>query len=59
MMGKMKQQWHWHQKALILLVLDCLAIAVVYFGALYIRFDFVFKNIPREFLDSYMHSILI
>lgn len=44
----------WVIKALALAFLDICAVACGYFFALYIRFDFVYRNIPEIYLDGYI-----
>ena len=47
------------RKRLLIITLDILAIAVSFFLALWIRFDFRFGMIPREYLFTYLNSIFI
>ncbi|MCD8371578.1 MAG: polysaccharide biosynthesis protein, partial [Clostridiales bacterium] len=45
---------HWEMIALGLMVYDALAIAFSYFFGLWLRFDFRFTTIPREYLDAWL-----
>ena len=47
----------WLQRALIIGVLDVLCIAGSFFLALWLRFEFRFSAVPREYLDGYLHTI--
>lgn len=47
----------WMKRAFILLFLDVISILVSYLAALLMRFDFIFSNIPREYLDGYFWSM--
>ena len=47
----------WMKRAFILLFLDVISILVSYLAALLLRFDFIFSNIPREYLDGYFWSM--
>ncbi len=44
----------WIIRALMLAFVDIWTIAIGYFLALYIRFDFVYRNIPEIYLDNYI-----
>lgn len=45
------------KKVLTLALVDTLSIGVSYFLALFLRFDFVFSNIPEEYLAGYLQSM--
>ena len=45
------------KKVLTLAFVDTLSIGVSYFLALFLRFDFVFSNIPEEYLAGYLQSM--
>ncbi|MCI9074223.1 MAG: polysaccharide biosynthesis protein [Dorea sp.] len=45
------------QKAAVIAFLDILFVLASYLLALLLRFDFVFSNIPREYLDGYLWSM--
>lgn len=47
----------WMQKAAVIAFLDILFVLASYLLALLLRFDFVFSNIPREYLDGYLWSM--
>ena len=47
----------WMQRALLLAVADVLSILLAYFFALFLRFDFIFSSIPREYLTGYLWSM--
>ena len=51
--------WEWKKRALILGVLDILTVLVAYFFALLLRFDFTFSEIPPEFIQGYLDSMII
>ena len=46
-------------RIIALILLDIMAIIVAAFGAIYIRFEFSFSNIPTEYLVRFEHIILI
>lgn len=46
-------------RIIALILMDIMAVLVASFGALYIRFEFSFANIPREYLIIFEHIILI
>ncbi|MGN1158262.1 MAG: polysaccharide biosynthesis protein [Agathobacter sp.] len=50
---------HWQQVTIYLVIYDIVAILVSYFGALWLRFDCRFQQIPEEFLLSYLRFIPI
>lgn len=50
---------HWHVISMWLMMFDVAAICLSYFGALWIRFDCHFQEIPREYFRSYYYYILI
>lgn len=47
----------WVERAILLAFLDGLIVLFAYFAALFIRFEFVFSNIPRQYLVGYMWSM--
>ncbi len=47
------------QKAVLVALLDIFSIAVSFFMGLWLRFDFRFNSISKQFLDGYLSSILI
>lgn len=44
-------------RIIALVVMDILAVVISSFGALYLRFEFRFNEIPREYLDRYEHIL--
>ena len=49
----------WRILSLLLVLYDFIAIHCAYFMALWSRFDFVYSQIPNEYLTSYRHFITI
>lgn len=47
----------WVKRAIALAFIDGLSILVAYLAALFLRFDFIFSAIPREYLDGYAWSM--
>ena len=47
----------WTQKAAVIAFLDIMFVLASYLMALLLRFDFVFSNIPREYIDGYLWSM--
>lgn len=47
----------WLRRALVIGVLDALFIASSFFLALWLRYEFHFTEVPREYLDTYLHTI--
>lgn len=47
----------WIQRAVLLAFIDAMVIMVSYLLALLLRFEFVFSNIPREYLEGYVWSM--
>ena len=47
---KKRGDYIWMKRAILLLFLDIVSILVSYLAALLLRFDFIFSNIPREYL---------
>ena len=45
---------HWKIIAFYLFMYDIFAINFSYFLGLWMRFDFYFSNIPREYLDAFL-----
>lgn len=50
---------HWKVVMMFLMIYDCLAVAVSYFVALWIRFDCQFSLIEKKYLQAYYHTIVI
>ena len=48
---------HWHKVTACLVLYDLVAVCVAYFGALWLRFDCRYSEIPTEFLNSYLKFI--
>ncbi|MCM1540463.1 MAG: polysaccharide biosynthesis protein [Blautia sp.] len=46
-------------RIIALILMDIMAVIVASFGALYIRFEFSFANIPGEYITKFEHIILI
>ena len=44
-------------RALVLVFLDVVLISVSYFMALILRVDFIFSNIPREYIQGFIWSL--
>ena len=55
---KKRGDYIWMKRAILLLFLDIVSILVSYLAALLLRFDFIFSNIPREYLEGYFWSML-
>lgn len=49
---------HWKVISILLVCFDIVAIAVSYFLALLLRFDFRYGQIPNEYLNEYLYTIL-
>ena len=56
---KLRGNWEWKKRVLILAILDVLSVLVAYFFALLLRFDFTYSEIPVEFIKGYKQSMLI
>lgn len=56
---KLFQIEHWKMITFYLMVYDVLAVAISYFGALWIRFDCAVSVIPRNYLNAYYKFIPI
>ena len=56
---KRVQLEHWHIIRAGLVVYDTIAICAAYFLALWLRFDCQFSEIPDNYLDPYLQTILI
>lgn len=54
---KKRGDYIWMKRAILLLFLDIVSILVSYLAALLLRFDFIFSNIPREYLEGYFWSM--
>ena len=50
---KKKSVEHWHLITLLMMSVDFLLIHAAYFLALWIRFDFVYSNIPKLYFKAY------
>ena len=50
---------HWKIVSLLLAVYDYIAIVLIYFFALWVRFDCTYSVIPKEYVTGYFHSIFI
>ena len=46
------------QRSFILLIFDAISVAVSFFLALWVRFDFKFNMIPDNYLTTYRHTII-
>ncbi len=57
--GSKKGVRHWIVVAVFLTVYDMLAIHAAYFLALWMRFDFVYKDIPKKYFKPYIQTITI
>ena len=51
------QRMQWKSRAMILVFIDILSISASYFAALLLRFDFIYSNIPAEYLEGYIRSL--
>ena len=49
--------WKWLARAMLISAVDALSIAVAFFAALWIRFDFHINIIAQHFLDGYANTI--
>ena len=56
---KIKRLEHWQMIAILLMICDFLAIHLSYFLALWIRFDCVFSEIPKGYLNAYRSFITV
>ncbi|MDD2981590.1 MAG: nucleoside-diphosphate sugar epimerase/dehydratase [Hespellia sp.] len=54
---KVKPDLLWVERAVIMSFLDIIIIMVSYCAALFLRFDFVYSNIPEQYLDAYLWSM--
>ena len=54
---KKRGDYIWMKRAILLLFLDIVSLLVSYLAALLLRFDFIFSNIPREYLEGYFWSM--
>lgn len=52
-----KKGIQWIHKAMLLAIADMLIVAVAYYAALLLRFDFVYSNIPGEYITGYLWSM--
>lgn len=52
-----KKRLQWIHKAMILAVADMMIVAVSYYMALLLRFDFVYSEIPKEYIIGYLWSM--
>ena len=56
---KFQNNREWKERAFLLGMMDFLSVAVIYFFALMLRFDFSFTDIEQRFIDGYLRSILL
>lgn len=49
----------WGKRAYLLMFFDVMMIALSQMVALWIRYDFIFSNISKEFFDNYLHYLAI
>lgn len=54
---KRKLDHVWVKRAIALAFIDALSVLAAYLAALFLRFDFIFSAIPREYLDGYVWSM--
>ena len=54
---KKKKIEHWQIITFLLVIYDIVAISLSYFLALFLRFDFKFVDIPRNYLNEYLWTI--
>lgn len=52
-----KKSLQWIHKAMILALADMMIVAVSYYMALLLRFDFVYSEIPKEYIIGYLWSM--
>lgn len=52
-----KKGLQWVHKAMLLAFVDILSVAVSYFVALMLRFDFMFSHIPKSYIEGYIWSM--
>ena len=45
---------HWKNIAILLMCFDAGSILVSYFTALFLRFDFIYSAVPKEYLDKFI-----
>lgn len=57
MSNKKTKDYTWMQRALLIVFMDVLAVLVSYMLALFMRFDFIFSAIPRQYLEGYIWSM--
>lgn len=57
MSNKKTKDYTWMQRALLIVFMDVLAVLVSYLLALFMRFDFIFSAIPRQYLEGYIWSM--
>ena len=50
-----KKLEHWQILSILLFCYDFIAVQLAYFGALWLRFDFMFSRIDQEYLDRFVH----
>ncbi len=51
---RLRRLYHWEIIVLYLVIYDILAVNVAYFGALMLRFDFIFSRIPLEYFSAFL-----
>lgn len=47
----------WTQKAFVIMFMDIMMVLVVYLLALWVRFEFVFSNIPEKYIEGYIWAM--
>ena len=50
---------HWKIISIFLVIFDAAAVFVSYGGALLVRFDFRYRDIPQRYLQPHLHSLLV
>lgn len=52
-----KKRLKWIHKSILLAIADMIIVAVSYYMALLLRFDFVYSSIPSEYFEGYLWSM--
>jgi len=52
-----EDQRKWFTRAIVIMIFDCITIFCAHFLALYMRFDFIFEDIPTEFIMGFVWSM--
>lgn len=55
--NKGKSRFLWMHKAMLIAFMDGLIVLSSYFMALLMRFDFIFSQIPQEYIAGYLWSM--